>query len=122
MLDKSAYYHGAALTLVLEDRRCNSIRMREHVGYVANDDIFLFIKYTTKVQPPWRFAFDQEDVDRCAQMQGEYRRVVLGLVCGGDGVCGLDWDRDRSLLDGKPGWIATARKHNQRYDFTYRIK
>lgn len=63
MLDKSAYYHGAAVIPILEDARCSSIRKRESLGYVVNNDIFLFIKYTTKARPPWRFTFDQEDID-----------------------------------------------------------
>jgi hypothetical protein len=89
MLDKSAYYHGAAVIPVLEDSRCRSIRKLGTLGYVVNDDTFLFIKYTTKARSPWRFTFDQEDIDRCARMSGEYRRLVFGFVCGGDGVCAV---------------------------------
>jgi hypothetical protein len=116
MLDKSAYYHGAAIIPILEDRRCRSIRKRELLGYVVNDEVFLFLKYTTKARPPWRFTFDQEDVDRSSKMRNEYRRVVFGFVCGGDGVCAIDWEQSRELLGVKPGWVAVARKHNHRYE------
>jgi hypothetical protein len=116
MLDKSAYYHGAALTLALDDVRLRSLRKRDLLGYVVNDDIFLFLKYTTKAHSPWRFGFDQEDIDRCAKMSSVYRRVVFGLVCGGDGVCGLTWCQGKELLSGESGWIAAARKHKQRYE------
>lgn len=115
MLDKSAYYHGAAVIPVLEDSRCRSIRKLSTLGYVVNDDTFLFIKYTTKARSPWRFTFDQEDIDRCARVSGEYRRLVFGFVCGGDGVCAVDWIQGRDLLGMKPSWIAAARKHNHSY-------
>jgi hypothetical protein len=115
MLDKSAYYHGAAVIPILEDARCRSIRKLGTLGYVVNDDIFLFIKYTTKERTPWRFTFDQEDIDRCAKVNAEYRRLVLGLVCGSDGVCAVDSEQARELLGATPGWIAAARKHNHSY-------
>ncbi|WP_316174529.1 MULTISPECIES: hypothetical protein [unclassified Bradyrhizobium] len=115
MLDKSTYYHGAAVIPILEDARCRSIRKLGSLGYVLNDDIFLFIKYTTKERSPWRFTFDQEDVDRSAKMAAEYRRLVFGFVCGSDGVCAIDGLQGRDLLGNKPGWIAASRKHNHSY-------
>jgi hypothetical protein len=115
MLDKSAYYHGAAVIPVLEDSRCRSIRKLGTLGYVVNDDTFLFIKYTTKARSPWRFTFDQEDIDRCTRMSGEYGRLVFGFVCGGDGVCAVDWTQGSELLGMKPSWLAAARKHNHSY-------
>jgi hypothetical protein len=115
MLDKSAYYHGAAVIPILEDSRCRSIRRLGSLGYLVNDDIFLFIKYTTKERSPWRFTFDQEDVDRSINMAAQYRRLVFGFVCGSDGVCAIDWPQGRELLGERPGWIAAARKHNHSY-------
>jgi len=115
MLDKSGYYHGAALTRLLDDERCRAVRKHGLLGYVVNDDIFVFLKYTTKARSPWGFAFDQEDVNRCFDMSKQYHRVILGLICGGDGVCALEWEQARELLGGKQGRIATGRKHNHSY-------
>lgn len=116
MLDKSAYYHGAAVIPILEDDRCRSIRKRGSLGYVVNDDAFLFLKYTTKARSPWRFTFDRDDIERCVKMSDEYRQVVFGFVCGGDGVCAIDLNQGRELLGMKAGWIAAARKHNHSYE------
>lgn len=115
MLDKFEYYHGAALVRLMDDERCRAVKKRGLLGYVVNDDIFVFLKYTTKSRAPWGFAFDQEDVDRCVGMEKEYKNVVVGLVCGGDGICALHWREARKLLGGKPGRIAAGRKHNQSY-------
>lgn len=115
MLDKSEYYHGAAIVRLLEDEKCRGVRKREFLGYVVNDDIFALLKYTTKGRSPWGFTFDQEDIDRCTRMASEYRRAVVGLICGGDGVCAVSWAEATQLLDGKPGRIAAGRKHNCSY-------
>ena len=115
MLDKSEYYHGAAIIRLIEDEMCRSVRRHKCLGYVVNDGVFIFLKYTTKGRPPWGFNFDQEDVDRCFKMAGEYHKVVLGFICGGDGVCALDWKEANELLGGKPGRIAAGRKHNHSY-------
>jgi hypothetical protein len=115
MLDKTEYYHGAAIIRMLDDERCKSVKKRGSLGYIANDEIFIFLKYTTKARSPWGFTFDQEDVDRCTTMAHEYKGVVLGLICGGDGVCALHWPEARELLESKSGRIAVKRKYDQSY-------
>jgi len=115
MLDKSEYYHGAAIIRLMGDARCLAVKKRGFLGYVVNDEIFVFLKYTTKARSPWGFSFNKEDVDHLFTIEQEYKSVVLGLVCGGDGVCALHWSEAKELLGGKPGRIATGRKHNQCY-------
>ena len=116
MLDKTDYYHGAAIVKLLEDSRCASVQKKGLLGYVINGDSFVLLKYTTKARSPWGFSFDQEDIDRCLKMASEYRRVILGFICGGDGVCALDWSQAKELLAEKPGRIAAGRKHNKQYE------
>lgn len=114
MLDKSGYYHGAAIIRVLEDCRCRSVR-KDGFGYVINEEVAVFLKYSTKVRSPWGFTFDDEDISRCHRMAQEHGRLILGLVCGGDGVCALEWREVTKLLADKPGRIAAGRKHNESY-------
>ena len=115
MLDKSEFYHGAAIIRLLENSKCKAIRKREFLGYVVNESIFVFIKYTTKARTPWGFTFDQEDIDRCYRMAEKHSKLYLALVCGGDGVCALTWREAEHLLDGKPGRISAGRRHNESY-------
>ncbi|HEV3039555.1 MAG TPA: hypothetical protein VHA33_17415 [Candidatus Angelobacter sp.] len=114
MLDKSGYYHGAAIIRVLEDSRCRSVR-KDGVGYVINEEVAVFLKYSTKARSPWGFTFDGEDINRCHRMEQKHERLILGLVCGGDGVCALEWREADKLLANKPGRIAAGRKHNESY-------
>ena len=118
MLDKANYYHGAAIARLLEDENSFSVRKKGLLGYVVNEKVFVFLKYTTKARTPWRFTFDQEDVDRCFSMSLNHEAVISGLICGGDGVCALKWQEVKLLLDGKPGWICIKRNHNERYGVT----
>lgn len=115
MIDKYEFYHGAAIVRLLQDERCAALCRKGLLGYVLNNSVFLFIKYTTKARSPWRFSFDKEDIERADKMALEHERVVFPFVCGGDGICALDWSEARRLLDGNPGWIAVARKHNGQY-------
>jgi hypothetical protein len=115
MIDKTDYYHGAALVHLLNDDRCLSLLKRESLGYVVNADIFVLLKYTSKARTPWSFTFDLEDIERCYRMAEEYKKVVLGLICGGDGVCALSWEKGSDLLGNNAGRIAVARKHNHSY-------
>jgi|SRR3989344_2906742 len=114
MIDKLQFYHGAAIISLLENENL-SAKKRGSLGYVVNDRVFVFLKYTTKARSPWRFSFDQEDVDRCLKMALEYKVVILGLVCGGDGICALSLEETQYLLNTKPGWISVKRKHNKSY-------
>lgn len=115
MLDKFEYYHGAALVHLMDDERCQAVRRQGLLGYVVNGKVFLFVKYTTKARSPWRFTFDQEDVDRANRMAIEHDRALIVMVCGGDGVCVLKWEEAKQLLQNGPGWIATSRKHSGMY-------
>jgi hypothetical protein len=115
MMEKANYYHGAAIISLLESEKCFSVKKKEFFGYVVNDKFFVFLKYTTKAKSPWRFIFDQEDINRCLKISSEYEDIALGLICGGDGVCGLKWNEVRCLIGDKPGWISVNRRHNERY-------
>lgn len=115
MLDKTEYYHGAAVVRLIRDKHCVSVRKRDNLGYVVNDRSFVLLKYTTKSRSPWGFTFDQEDVDRCVKMAEEYNSVYVGLVCASDGICALTWHEIDELLKGKAGRIAVDRKHNKSY-------
>ena len=115
MLDKFEYYHGAAIISLMSNKSCESICAKEKDGYILNKDIFVFVKYRTKARSPWNFTFDQEDIDRCSNMKYSYPQVLIGLVCGGDGVCGLSLSEVNTLLLNKPGSIAVKRKHNHSY-------
>ena len=115
MINKHKFYHGAAIVRLLEDERCKALRKKGSLGYICNEKVFLFVKYTTKARTPWQFTFDQEDVDRANRMAAEYGRAVCVFVCGGDGVCAVSWEEVQQVINNTAGRVAVARKHNKQH-------
>jgi hypothetical protein len=118
MIDKLEFYHGAAIVRIVDDARCRSIQKHNSGGYVVNGDCLLILKYTTKAHSPWRFTFSEDDQSRIGQAAGKFALCVLGLVCGGDGVCGIRWHQLNILLRDGAGWLATKRVFNGCYAVT----
>ena len=115
MLDKSEFYHGAAIARLLEHRKCMSVRRHGQLGYVVNETMFVFIKFSTRANSPWQFTFDAEDVARSFNLAREFGTLAVALVCGGDGVCALSFPEIWKLLQDKAGSIGVRRKHNESY-------
>jgi hypothetical protein len=109
VIDKADFYHGAALAQALDDTRCVDVA-RCFPGYLVNDAVLAMIKYTTKNHSPWQFTFSAEDVSRLKHCPDGVDRVVLALVCGGDGICAFSAESAGALLDGAAAWIAVRRK------------
>jgi hypothetical protein len=114
MIDKADFYHGAALAAALDDPRCVDIAGCPP-GYLVNDSVLALVKYTTKGGSPWQFTFSAEDVARLQHCPDGVDRVVLALVCGGDGICTVSAETACSLLDESPAWIAIRRKFHGWY-------
>jgi len=113
MIEKQEFYHGAALTRLLEDPRCERIR-RQDFGYIVNESVFVFVKYSTKGRSPWGFVFSGEEARKLNEISG---LVFIGLICGGDGICAVAWGDIKALLGETAGSarIAVRRRFNEQY-------
>lgn len=114
MIDKQEFYHGAAVVRLFEDQRCKNIK-KHNFGYIVNDEIFIFLKYRTKSHTPWSFGFDNNDISRINSLVNSFKRIVVGLVCGGDGICPILWQDAEKILGNNPGSICVRRKFNEQY-------
>jgi hypothetical protein len=114
MIDKREFYHGVAIVRLLEDERCQNIKKRDF-GYHVNDEIFIFPKYSTKSRSPWRFSFSKDDAERLNSLAGSFEKIVIVLICGGDGICTIDWREAADLLGNDAGWISAKRNFNEQY-------
>lgn len=115
MLEKQEFYWGAAVIRLLDDIRCTSLR-KDECGYLVNSTQFVLLKYSTKSRTPWRFIFGEDEVVRLIGLSDRYSLVVIGLVCGGDGVCAIAWKQVTALLSNKPGWVSVRRNFRERYE------
>lgn len=114
MIDKREFYHGAALGRLVEDGRCEHIKKHEF-GYTVNEEVFVFLKYTTKSRSPWRFSFSNDDIQHLNLLASQFKNIVIAMICGGDGICAISWRKAADLLGDKSGWISTRRKLNEQY-------
>jgi hypothetical protein len=114
MIEKLEFYHGAAIVRVIEDPRCQSIGKSEY-GYLVNGKRLVYLKYSTKAHSPWRFTVTVDDIARLDEAIGVFGKCVVGLVCGGDGVCPVRWKVLKAVLGTAPGWIAAKRSFNGCY-------
>jgi hypothetical protein len=114
MLEKQEFYWGAAIVHLLEDPRCTSLK-KDEGGYVVNATRLIALKYSTKSRTPWRFGFGADEIKRLVEASSRYQALVIGLVCGGDGVCAITWKQAAMLVGEEPGWISVRRKFHERY-------
>ena len=117
MIDKLEFYHGAAIIRIVEDARCMSI-VKHESGYLVNSDRLVFLKYSTKSHSPWRFTVSPEDIARLDRGAAQFPACFLALICGGDGICTLDWASARTLIGGASGWLAAKRSFHECYAVT----
>ena len=113
MIDKQEFYHGAAIVRALNDNRLESIRPC-HGGYLANDESFVLIKFSTAAASPWRFTLTPPEVSLIKSQTHPYRSS-LAFVCGGDGICAVPWCTLKDVFDEGRPWISCSRHFNGRY-------
>lgn len=114
MIDKREFYHGVAIVRLLEDERCQRVRKRDF-GYDVNGETLIFPKYSTKSRSPWRFSFSKDDAERLNSLASSFRKIVIVLVCGGDGICAIPWREAADLLGNEAGWVSAKRNFNEQY-------
>lgn len=114
-IQKREFYEGAALHLFV--RGASNVALRfDDPFFIVNDELLLYIKYSTKKRSPWGFTFMPREHEAILA-QGRQCAVVIGLVCGGDGVVALPIASYRSVVDSPagPAHIACYRKHGEHY-------
>ncbi|MEK6622390.1 MAG: hypothetical protein AABY74_10755 [Planctomycetota bacterium] len=114
MIDKQEFYHGAALVRLLDDDRC--IEVKKHsTGYIINNDVMVLLKYSTRNRTPWRFTFTLDEMINIETLRKGENKIVIVLVCGGDGICAIYADELHTIMGDNPGWIAIRRNFKEQY-------
>lgn len=114
MLDKQAFYHGTVIQSILDTGAERHFR-KEQGLYFIDRSACLLIKYTTKARSPWRFTLSESELRVLTDFRKQVAIVVIALVCGGDGICALEWDEVERLVPESGGWISCKRRHNTAY-------
>lgn len=113
MIEKQNFYHGAAIMELFEHPKCTTIGKVES-GFIVNDKLLIFIKYTTKQRTPWGFNITNDDLIRMNKIK-ESDKIFIVFVCGGDGICVINFKEANVLIANRPGWISIKRKFGKQY-------
>ena len=76
------FYHGMALCRIVHDDRVKSIKLyptKSNSSYMINEDIGVFLKYSTKRMTPWRFTFMREHREEICEMCEILKAVFVVL-------------------------------------------
>jgi len=123
MIKDFEFYHGAVFARFLNkldgDIKIKDYHSPSNSSYVINDDIGVYIKYSTKRMSPWRFTFQKEHQDEIENMSESLRSVFIILVCYDDGVVCLSFGELKQALDEvhkKTEWISVSRRKREKYE------
>lgn len=113
---KQEFYEGAALHLLARTGQVRSLRY-EPPFFFINDENCALLKYSTRSRSPWSFTFtgdEQFELERQAGIQ----RVLIGLICGSDGVVALNFSDYLTIAIRRPSSVHVScfRQHNQHYE------
>jgi hypothetical protein len=116
-IQKQEFYQGAAIHRLVCLGGLKSISF-EDPFFIFNDQILVYFKYSTKTRGPWGFSFMPEE-QKLIKMKSETKgdRLVLGLVCGSDGVALVKSNEIFTIgfLKESSVRIACHRKHGEHY-------
>ena len=83
-IQKQEFYEGAALHLLARSGRITALRY-DPPFFMLNNHLLVLLKYSTRGRSPWGFTFTPDE-QALLKAGGVKSRIVIGLVCGADGV------------------------------------
>ena len=86
-IKKQEFYEGAALHILARSGRVGGIRY-DAPFFIVNDRLLVHLKYSTRSRSPWGFTFDADE-QALLETKATEHNIVIGLICGADGDCGL---------------------------------
>ncbi len=115
-IKKQEFYEGAALHLLARTDAITSIRY-DAPFFLLNDQLLVLLKYSTKGRSPWGFTFTRDEQGALQKRASEFK-IVIGLICGSDGVAGFSYDAYVKVAAPRKSavHIACYRPHHKHYE------
>lgn len=115
-IEKQEFYEGAALHILARTGRVESVRYH-HPFFVLNDQLFVYLKYSTRGRSPWGFTF-MPDEQAALKSRSSAAEIVIGLICGSDGVAAVPFESycDIAVSRGSAIHISCYRQLGEHYE------
>lgn len=122
MIKEFEFFHGLVFARILHATQSPlSIRpfpSASNASYIVNQNIGIYIKYSSKRMSPWRFSFKSEHQMEIELMNKDLGAVFLLLVCNDDGIICLSYPELKQILDDQHDaieWISATRNKREMY-------
>lgn len=115
-IKKQEFYEGAALHLLARTGAITSIQY-DAPFFVINDQLLVHLKYSTRGRSPWGFTFTTDE-QRILRSKASESKIVIGFICGADGVAAIAYDAYLSVASPRESsiHIACYRQHGEHYE------
>lgn len=115
-IKKQEFYEGAALHLLARSGGITSLRY-EAPFFLLNNRILVHLKYSTRGRSPWGFTFTPDE-QALLRARASRSSIVIGLICGSDGVAAFSYDAYRTIAAPRKSavHIACYRGHGTHYE------
>ncbi|MDD3807317.1 MAG: hypothetical protein PHE86_04680, partial [Candidatus Marinimicrobia bacterium] len=103
MIKEYEFFHGVVFSRIAHSHS-GFVKIKAHPtksnsSYVINDNIGIYVKYSSKRLSPWRFSFKREHQDEILEMKNNFGEVFTIFVCNDDGIVCLDFNELKQILD-----------------------
>ncbi len=122
MIKEFEFYHGVVLTKLVQNTKSFGVKIRPYptdsnASYIVDNDIGLYVKYSSKRMSPWRFSLQRIHQQEIVKMKNDLRDVFLVLVCGEDGLVTLSYQELTAIWNDNKNlkWISAARSPRKEY-------
>jgi len=114
-IQKQEFYEGAALHQII--RGCSGAKVIYVPPlFVFDDKLQVHLKYSTGKRSPWGFTFTPEEQVLLSERAQEMP-LVIGLICGADGVAAVAYDDYLSVASLKDTALRVSCRRNHREHF-----
>ena len=117
-------YHGAVLFRLANSQVSLSITPASFDSrgiYLINNRVPIYIKHTAKRTSPWSFTFSEAHQNDLLVAKKQFGAAYVVFVCGHDGICCLEFDQFKQVLDHvheRAEWVRIRRGKKESYSIS----
>ncbi|NII72478.1 hypothetical protein FHW84_001044 [Dyella sp. SG562] len=114
-IQKQEFYEGAAIYQLIRKSGATHISYAPPL-FVFDNRLQIHLKYSTGKRSPWGFTF-MPDEQAFLRKSAQSMRLIIGLICGADGIAALSYDDYASIASIQSNALRVSCKRNHRAHF-----